>query len=100
MMELQLWQKISIYLLILLSLFIYVKVSNLKINGLPLLRKKYSIALATFFPLVLVIAVVLGSIILAIALAGASLIALYSFFTKKRINITITKRIQNKPPLS
>ncbi len=97
MIQLELWQKIALYIALLTSLYIYVKTSRLTINGVPFLRLKYRIILAIFFPLVFLGALLIGSAILALALVTISLLALYSLVTKKKISVKITRTIPKKP---
>jgi len=68
MLELSLWQRLLLYAFILIALFIFVKVSQIKINGLPLVKLRYRILLALFFPILFVIFFLLGSFIIAIIL--------------------------------
>jgi len=99
MVTLDLWQKIALYALVLGSLFVYVKLSNLKINGMPFLRLEYRILIAALFPLVLIVAFIAGTAILAAALAVFAIITLYSFITKKKIKIKIPG-MKPRQPLS
>ncbi len=99
MIELELWQKIGLYALLLGSLYIYVKLSNLKVNGAPFLRLEYRILIAVLFPLILIAAILIGSVLLAAALVALALITVYSLVTKKKIKINF-RRITPKDPLS
>ena len=97
MVELQLWHKVVLYVLILGSLFVYVKLSNLKINNVPLLRKEYRILAAVFFPLIIIGAFLIGSILAGVALVVVASMFLYTLFTKKKLNIRINARIPRRP---
>ena len=100
MITLEIWQKAAIYILLLMSLFIYVKTSEIKVNGTPWIKTEYRLLLAIFFPLILIGAILISSIILAIALVSVSLLFLYSFVTKKKIKIQINGLIPKRPPLN
>jgi len=83
MIEITLWQKIILYALLLISLFIFVKLSKLRIFNRPLISLKYRIILALFFPLILIVAFFLGSLIIAIILSVIFISFLLSFLSRK-----------------
>ncbi|MFH1592004.1 MAG: hypothetical protein ABIB47_01410 [Candidatus Woesearchaeota archaeon] len=84
MIELLLWQKIVFYLLLLISIFIFVKTSKLKINNVPIIKLRYRILLSLFFPIVLILALVIGSIMVGIIAAAIFILFLSSYFTRKK----------------
>ncbi len=83
MIEIQFWQKIILYILLLISLFIFVKTSQIRINNTPLISLKYRVLLALFFPIILIIGLLLGSVIIAIVVSILFISFLLSFFSKK-----------------
>ena len=93
MVELLLWHKIALYILLLGAIFVLVKTSQLKTHGRTVIPLKYRIMLATFFPLIIALAFVLGTIILAIAFVAISILIIYSLFSKKKVRISINRRI-------
>lgn len=62
------WLKILFYIFVLIALFIYVKLSNIEINGVKLIKLKYRILLALFFPVLFVLFLLLSSVIIGIIL--------------------------------
>jgi len=46
------WLNVLLYIFILISLFIYVKLSSIKINGVSLIKLHWRILLAIFFPVI------------------------------------------------
>ena len=83
MIEITLWQKIILYVLLLISLFIFVKTSQIKIFNRPLISLRTRILLALFFPLILIVAFFLGSLLIAIILSVIFISFLLSFFSRK-----------------
>ncbi len=83
MIELAAWQKIALYVLLLITIFIFVKTSQIKINNRPLIKLKYRIALAAFFPIIFVGAIIISSIIIGVIIALAALIMLSSYSIRK-----------------
>ena len=79
---LTIFERIVLYIIILIAIYIFVKTSELKFNGIKILRLKYRILLALFFPLVIVIGVILSSFITAIIISIIAIIMLFSFFRK------------------
>jgi len=80
-------QRIILYIVILIAIYIFVKTSQIKLNGRELISLKYRVLIALFFPLVIVIGVILSSFILAIIIILGFIVFLYiKFFRKKKIN--------------
>ncbi|MFA5176184.1 MAG: hypothetical protein WC413_02915 [Candidatus Nanoarchaeia archaeon] len=89
------WQQILLYAFILISLFIFVKTSQIKVNGHNLISLKYRILLALFFPLVFVLLFLLSSVILALVLTAGFIIlltAILSRFYGKRLKLPSFKK--------
>ena len=84
MIELAVWQKIVLYLLLLLSLYFFVKTSQIKINNKPVLKLKYRIIIAVFFPAIFTLAFIVGSIIIGIATATIAVIIVGSYLNRKK----------------
>lgn len=82
--QLPLWQKIALYTLLLIALFVYVKATKLSINGRPLISTKYRVMLALFFPLLLLLAIFLGALILALILVILFILFLLSLFGRRK----------------
>lgn len=89
--EIQLWQRLILYAFILIALFIYVKLTQLEVNGIKLIKLRYRILISSFFPLIFIILFSIGSIILALALTVIFILFLLSLFKKppKMIKIRI-----------
>ncbi len=86
---LTIFERIVLYILILIAIYIFVKTSELKIRGIPVLKLKYRLLLALFFPLVLVIGLLLSSFFIAIILVIFFIIFLYiKFFKSKNIKLS------------
>ena len=99
MVTLVLWQKIALYVLLLLGIYVFVRSSQLKINNKPILKLEYRILLAVLAPVLLLIGILIGSFIVAIALAVLLLISANAFFRKKSIkakSFTIKLPYRNK----
>jgi len=84
MIELAAWQKIVLYLLLLLSLYIFVKTSQIKINNKPILKLKYRILIAVFFPVIFALAFIAGSIIIGIATVAIAVVIFSSYLNRKK----------------
>lgn len=97
MIALEPWHKVVLYILLLGAIFIFVKTSQIKINNRPVIRLEYRLLLAIFFPVVLALALIFGSLIFAIALAGLALVYFYSKATKKRFRINLVRKRFKKP---
>ncbi|MEK6922315.1 MAG: hypothetical protein AABX08_00775 [Nanoarchaeota archaeon] len=91
MIEFALWHKIALYVLLLLSIFIFVKTSELKISNIPIIKLKYRIAIALFFPVILILAFLIGSIVIGIIAASIFILSLTSYFSRKKY-----KKLQNE----
>jgi len=87
MINLQLWQKIALYVLILLSIFVFVQTSKLKINNVPIIKLKYRILLALFFPLIILLAFILGSIFIGLIVGIIAIFTLRSYLLRKKMDI-------------
>lgn len=82
---LTLTQRIIIYIVILIAIYIFVKTSELEIFGKKLIKLKYRILLAVFFPLVLLLAIVLSSFIAAVIMVIVIIFLIYSFLRNKKL---------------
>ncbi len=89
MWGLKLWQEILIWVVIFIDLYIYVKLSQIKINGINLIKLRYRLLIAVLFPLVFVLAFMFAGVILALALVVLFILFLLGFFRKKRFKIRI-----------
>jgi len=78
------WTKVFIYAFILLMIYIFVKLTNLRFFGRPVLNIKWRIAIALLFPIVLVIGLLFGAVIFAIVLVILLVLYIGSLFGKKR----------------
>ena len=69
------------------------KISELEFRGVKILKLKYRILLALFFPLVIVIGLLLSSFLIAIVLIIGIMVFLYlKFFRKKGFKFTIGRK--------
>jgi len=82
MFNLELWQEIVIYIFLIISAYIFAKMSRIEINGIKLIGLKYRILLALFFPIILVLIIVFSSVILSLILTVVFVIILLSFLMK------------------
>ena len=87
MITLELWQKVVLYLLFLLSIFVFVQTSKLRINNMPLIKLKYRILLALFFPVILGLVFIIGSVFIGLIAAIILLFTLRSYFLRKKENV-------------
>ena len=85
MITLVFWQKIVLYALLLVAIYIFVKSSQIKINNRPLIKLKHRIMLKLFFPLILLIAFFIGSILLGIVLLILFIGFMISFLKGRKI---------------
>ena len=84
------FQRIVLYMIILIAIYIFVKTSQFEINGRRILGLKYRILMAFFFPLILLIGILLSSFIIALILALGLIIFLYfKFFRKGKIKLIL-----------
>ena len=81
---LSIFERIALYILILIAIYIFVKTSELEFNGKKILKLKYRILLALFFPIILIIGLLLSSFIIAIALTIVFIIFLLPFLNKHK----------------
>lgn len=79
------FERIVLYILILIAIYIFVKTSELEINGKKIIGLEYRILLALFFPIVLIIGILLGSFIIAIILCIIFISILLGFLRKNKI---------------
>lgn len=87
--NLVLWQKLVLYAMVLIGIFIFVKTSQFKILGVPLIKLRYRIILALFFPMIFVILFIFGALLFALVLVVLLVLLLYSVFGKRKIRIRI-----------
>ncbi len=78
----ELYQQIILYILLLIGLYIYVKTSKITINNKPIIPAKYRISLAVLFPLIIILAIIFSTFIIALALAIVIIIGLLILFQK------------------
>lgn len=83
MLELKLWQEILLWAIIFIDLFIFVKLSQLDINGFPLIKLHWRILIAVLFPLIFVIALMFSAVLVAIVLIILFILFLFFLFGKK-----------------
>ena len=96
MITLAFWYKVVLYTLVLVSIYIFVKTSKWKRQNRPLIPLAYRIFLALFFPLIFVLAILIGSIVLAVALVILALMSLSSLVSKKKIIVKKYSIIKEK----
>ena len=87
-----LWQKLVLYGLILGALFVYVRMSQVKVGSRPLIPLQYRIALAVLFPVILGLIVVFSSFVLALVAVGLLLLFAVGKITKKKFKIKIVTK--------
>ncbi len=91
------WEKILIYAAILIFLYIFVKLSQLKINNKPVLPLYLRILISLFFPIIFVIILLLSSIIFSFLLLIILFIVFLYFVSKfKRKSFIKFKKIKIK----
>ena len=78
------WLRIVFYIFVLIALFIYVKVSQIKINGRNIIKLRYGILLALFFPLLFILFLLIGSIIVGIILTALFILGIWILFARFR----------------
>ena len=78
MIMITLFQRILIYIVLLIAIYIFVRTSQLEINRVKVLKLKYRILLSLFFPLILVIGLILSSFFIAIFLLILFIVFLYA----------------------
>jgi len=76
------WLRIVFYIFVFIALFIYVKVSQIRINGRSMIKLKYRILLALFFPLLFVLFLLIGSIIVGIALTVLFILGIWILLSR------------------
>ena len=79
------WQKIGLFGLLLLVLFIYVQLSKIRINGRLLIPLKYRILTAVFFPVLFGVLFLVGAVLLAIVLAAVLVFAVLTMIHKRKV---------------
>ncbi|MBU0929591.1 MAG: hypothetical protein KJ623_00795 [Nanoarchaeota archaeon] len=75
------WERILFYIFVLIALFIYVKISNIQINGKKI-KLVYRLSLALFFPIILLIGILIGSVIIGIILLVLFIIGIWILFSR------------------
>jgi len=83
MWSLKLWQEILLWIVIAIDLFIFIKLSAIKINGISLVKLHWRILIALVFPLIFIFAFIFGAILIAIVLMVLFILFLFSLFGKK-----------------
>ena len=84
MWGLNLWQEILLWVVIGLDLYIFVKLSKLRIGRFPLIKLRYRVLIAVLFPLLFILAFLLVGVLAALALTLLFFIFLFSLFGRKR----------------
>jgi len=82
------WQKILFYTFLLAAFFIFMKLSEIKVNGRNLIGLKYRFLIALIFPILIVLFIFFGLFILflvIIVLAIFGIVFLFNMFRIKRI---------------
>lgn len=88
MWELVLWQRIVLYIIIIIDLYIFVKLSQLRVGRYPLIKLHWRVLIAVLFPLIFTLAFLFAGILLAAALTVLFILFLFSLFRGKK-NIRI-----------
>ena len=81
--QIPLWQRLLLYGFILIALFIYVKTSQLKVLGKPLIPLRWRILLALFFPLIFIVGLAFGALLIAAVLTIVFFLFLWLFYKVK-----------------
>jgi len=89
-----LWQKLVAYAYLLIGLFIFAKTSQIRVMGRPIIHIGLRLALALFFPVILILGLVAGAIIFGLAIALLAIMGVYSMFTGKKIKRPRIPRIR------
>ena len=84
MWGLQPWQEILLWIIIFIDLYIFIKLSQIKVGRFPLIKLHWRIIIAVIFPLIFVIAFVFGAVLVAFVLAALFIIFLFSLFSRKK----------------
>ena len=88
----ELWQRIIVYAFILIALFIFVKTSQIEINGIKIIKLRYRVLLALFFPVILILIFLFSSILISLILTILFIILLVSLLFKLNKKLYKTKR--------
>ena len=87
------FERIVLYMVVLIAIYIFVKISEIEFNGVKILKLKYRILLALFFPLVIVIGFLLSSFLISLILVIGVIVFLYlKFFRKKGFKFIIGRK--------
>lgn len=74
--------EIIFYLSLLIALFIFVKASEIKVNGKRLLSLKTRIIIALIFPLLILLFVLIGAVILVIVVITLTILFFFYLLNK------------------
>ena len=83
--QLGLWERITVYGLIVAALFVFAMLSKLKINGRPVLSLKYRILIALLFPLLLVLLFLFGAVVIGVIVLALIVIFIIGLLNNKKI---------------
>tara|TARA_Y100000310_G_scaffold342637_1_gene446713 strand:+ start:15119 stop:15442 length:324 start_codon:yes stop_codon:yes gene_type:complete len=78
------WQKLAAYAFLLAGLFIFVKTGCLKIMSRPVIPIGWRIALAIFFPVILLLGLTFGAFVLGLVICVVALAALIGISTGRK----------------
>lgn len=78
------WTRVLIYVLILIVIYIFVKLTNLKFFGKPVLSLKWRIIIALFFPVILILGIVFGALIFGVVIVVFLIMWISSLFGRKK----------------
>lgn len=84
MWGLEFWQEILLYIVIVIDLYIFVKLSQIKIAGRSVIKLHWRIFIAVLFPLIFVVAVIFGAFLIALVLTVIFILFLFSLFRRKK----------------
>jgi len=86
-----LWQRIIAYIFLLLSLYIFIKTSRLQIGGIKIIKLRYRIILALFFPIILILGLIFGAFLIGLAICVFILLLIAGFITGKKFRIRMIR---------
>lgn len=89
MWGLELWQEILLYIVVFIDLYIFVKLSQIKIMGRSLIKLHWRIFIAVIFPLIFVVAVIFGAFLIALILTVLFILFLFSLFRRKKYKFNL-----------
>ncbi len=81
-----LWVKSSIYIYLLCSLYVYTRLSQLKYQGINLIKTRDSILISAFFPVFIILLLVLGSFLFLALSSNPLKTKIYRVFKKAELS--------------